>query len=116
MVPKFKTIELGPIDARFAMLNNGYEPIPVWQKKRPVSLELAEYVDSQDEILGWRGTGPHTGLRTKHMPVFDIDILDGEAAIVVENVVRNFLGDRGEVLVRIRLAPKRAVPYAPMCR
>jgi AAA domain len=109
-IPKFEAIELGPIDARFAMLNNGYEPIPVWEKKRPVHSNWQNMSITHDEILGWRGTGPHTGLRTKHMPVFDIDILDGEAAIVVENVVRNFLGDRGEVLVRIGLAPKRAVP------
>jgi hypothetical protein len=109
-IPKFEAIELGPIDARFAMLNNGYEPIPVWEKKRPVHSNWQNMSITHDEILGWRGVGPHTGLRTKHMPVFDIDILDGEAAIVVENVVRNFLGDRGEVLVRIGLAPKRAVP------
>ena len=72
-----KSIELGPIDARLAMLNNGYEPIPVWEKKRPVHSNWQNMSITHDEILDWRGVGPHTGLRTKHMPVFDIDILDG---------------------------------------
>ena len=76
MIPKFEAIELGPIDARLAMLNNGYEPIPVWEKKRPVHSNWQNMSITHDEILGWRGVGPHTGLRTKHMPVFDIDILD----------------------------------------
>ena len=48
---------------------------------------------THDAILSWRSLGPHTGLRTKHMPVFDIDILDGEAAAVVENIVRDFLAN-----------------------
>jgi hypothetical protein len=65
---------------------------------------------THDVILGWRDTGPHTGLRTKHMPVFDIDILDGEAAVLVEGIVRDFFTGRGEILLRIGLAPKRAIP------
>ena len=109
-IPKFEAIDLGPVDARLAMLNNGFEPIPVWEKKRPVHANWQNMEITHDVILGWHGTGPHTGLRTKNMPVFDIDILDGEAAIIVENVVRDVLGDRGEILVRIGMAPKRAIP------
>ena len=50
------------------------------------------------------------------MPVFDIDILDGEAAAVVENIVRDFLANRGEILVRIGMAPRRAIPLGMIHR
>ena len=56
------------------MLNNGYEPIPVWEKKRPVHSNWQNMSITHDEILGWRGVGPHTGLRTKHMPGCSISI------------------------------------------
>jgi hypothetical protein len=109
-IPKFEAIDLSPIDARLAMLSNGYEPIPVREKKRPVHSNWQNMSITHDAILSWRSLGPHTGLRTKHMPVFDIDILDGEAAAVVENIVRDFLANRGEILVRIGMAPRRAIP------
>ena len=71
-------------------------PIPVREKKRPVHSNWQNMSITHDAILSWRSLGPHTGLRTKHMPVFDIDILDGEAAAVVENIVRDVLANRGE--------------------
>src|SRR5262249_58227617 len=108
-IPKFEPIEEGPVEARLAMLNNGYEPIPVWEKKRPVHPNWQNMPITHDVILGWRSTGPHTGLRTRLMPVFDIDILDGEAAASVENIVHDTLAPRGEILTRIGQSPKRAV-------
>jgi hypothetical protein len=109
-IPKYEAIELSPADARLAMFDNGYEPIPVWEKKKPVHTGWPEMQITSDIIRDWRGMGPHTGLRTKYMPVFDIDIKDGVAAAIVENVVRSFLDGRGEILVRIGESPKRAIP------
>ena len=65
---------------------------------------------NQQTIVGWGSRG-NTGMRTAFMPVFDIDILDDEAALLVENVVRNFLEIEAR-LVRIGLPPKRAMSCA----
>jgi hypothetical protein len=54
---------------------------------------------------------PSTGLRTRRMPTFDVDILDKAAAEAAERMVRERFEDRGKVLVRIGEAPKRAVPF-----
>src|SRR5262249_564119 len=43
-------------------------------------------------------------------PVLDIDILDEQAADIVEATARLYLEDKGQVLVRIGLPPKRAIP------
>ena len=48
-------------------------------------------------------------MRTAFTPVFDVDILHEHAAQLVEEVVRNYLQERGTTLVRIGLPPKRAI-------
>jgi hypothetical protein len=42
-------------------------------------------------------------------PALDIDILDEQAAQIVEATARLYLEDKGEILVRIGLPPKRAI-------
>lgn len=45
------------------------------------------------------------------MPTFDIDVLNPEASEAVEVLVRERFEERGHILVRIGLAPKRAIPF-----
>jgi hypothetical protein len=55
---RFDPIGVGPLEARLAMLANGYEPLPL--------------------------IGPNTGMRAATAPGLDIDILDEQAAQIVE--------------------------------
>jgi hypothetical protein len=51
-------------------------------------------------IHGWANAGPNTGMQTTS-PVLDIDILDEQAAQIVEATARALFGRQGEMLVRI---------------
>jgi Bifunctional DNA primase/polymerase, N-terminal len=53
----------------------------------------------------------NTGVRTKYTPAFDIDIKEQAAAEAVEAMVRDRFGGRGKVLLRIGMAPKRALLF-----
>jgi putative DNA primase/helicase len=53
----------------------------------------------------------NTGLLTREMPTLDADILNQDASEAVEALVRERFADRGCILVRIGLAPKRAIPF-----
>jgi Bifunctional DNA primase/polymerase, N-terminal len=107
-IPKFDPIELGPLEARLAMLANGYEPIPVAGKRPLIDFWQSRAVN-EEVVRTWDGMGPNTGMRTARTPVFDIDILDKDGARVVENVVLRRLGDKGAILLRVGLLPKRAI-------
>jgi hypothetical protein len=88
----------------------GFAPIPVTGKK-PAVLEWQQKTDVADaEIETWR---PHksTGLLTRLMPAFDIDIYNPEAAEAAEDLVRKHFVGRGKILVRVGNAPKCAIPF-----
>src|SRR5215471_7043476 len=53
----------------------------------------------------------NTGILTRLTPVLDADILNQDAAVAVENLVRERFEERGYILVRIGLAPKRAILF-----
>jgi hypothetical protein len=53
----------------------------------------------------------NTGALTRLMPTLDLDILNENAARAIEDVVRERFEERGHVLVRIGLPPKRAVLF-----
>ena len=53
--------------------------------------------------------GPTPVYGRRRPPVLDIDILDEQAAQIVEATARLYLEDKGEILVRIGLPPKRAI-------
>jgi hypothetical protein len=53
----------------------------------------------------------NTGILTRDTPAFDADILYEEAAIAVENFIRERFEERGYFLPRIGKAPKRAIPF-----
>ena len=52
-----------------------------------------------------------TGVFTRRVPTFDSDILDPEAAAAIEELIHDPFDERGYVLPRIGLAPKRAFPF-----
>src|SRR6516164_8512838 len=106
------------LERRLALRNNGYVPVPCkgkeplyksWQKARA-------YTDK--EIARW--AGDNTGVLTSDTTALDIDILHPDAAAAAEEMVKNRLGDLGEIPVRIGQWPKRVmlfrteVPFAKM--
>ena len=103
----FFPIDMEPHAARSAMLANGYVPIPP-DGKKPILNGWQNMTVNQQTIDGWGSKG-NTGMRTAFTPVFDIDVLHEGAARLIEEVVRERLHERGTILVRIGLPPKRAI-------
>jgi hypothetical protein len=95
-------------EIRFAMLANGYEPLPL-VGKAPIPKKWEQIIIDAEMIHGWADAGPNTGMRAATAPVLDIDILDEQAAQIVEATARLYLEDKGPILVRIGLPPKRAI-------
>ena len=103
------------IEVRFAMVTNGYTSIvpvigkkPVldqWQKTENVSRKMLE---------DWSRNCPsanNTGILTKLVPTLDLDLLQENAAIAAENLVRERFDGLGSILRRIGRPPKRAIPF-----
>lgn len=103
----FAPVDMEPHAARSAMLANGYVPIPL-DGKKPILNGWQNITVNQQTIDGWGSKG-NTGMRTAFTPVFDVDILHEHAAQLIEEVIRNYLQERGTTLVRIGLPPKRAI-------
>ncbi len=62
----------------------------------------------------WARTWPdaiNTGILTRAVPTFDADILNEDAAVAIEDMVREQFEESGYVLVRIGRPPKRAFPF-----
>jgi hypothetical protein len=114
-------VNVGPINAaiiteqRLKMRALGYNPMPV-KGKAPSGGWEKLFDATEHEIPGWARMRPaetNTGALTRNHPAFDIDIFSSsEAAQAVENLLAEELSDRGRVMVRTGLAPKRAV----LCR
>ena len=62
--------------------------------------------DVPQRALDWRDCPPDA----RRTPGFDIDILDPDAAVAIESLVREHCGEHGVILVPIGLAPKRLIP------
>ncbi len=65
-------------------------------------------------LEAWRKNWPgarNTGALTRFMPTLDADILNEPAAIAIEELVSERFEERGTVLPRIGLPPKRAIPF-----
>ena len=106
----FEPIDMASLDLRLAVYNNGLEPVPVGgATKGPLIFGWSTIIINETVIRGWGNRGQSTGIRTATTPAFDIDIRDKEAAIFVEGILRQCLGDDGKILVRIGLPPKRAI-------
>src|SRR5262249_24805168 len=109
---------------RLALCGNGYTPLPLFGKEPPVygknnkrkGLESWQLLDNvtRDMLVVWGKTWPdasNTGILTRLTPVLDADILNEDAAIAVESLVRERFEERGYVMVRIGLPPKRAMLF-----
>lgn len=98
---------------RLRMLEAGYAPIPL-NGKVPVLEAWQARTIGADDIRKWEAdfkTARDTGSTCRNMPTFDIDILNPDAAAAVENLVRERFEERGKILIRTGLAPKRAIPF-----
>ena len=80
---RFDPIGVGPLEARLAMLANGYEPLPLIGKA-PIPKRWEQIIINEETIHGWANAGPNTGMRAATAPGLDIDILDEQAAQIVE--------------------------------
>jgi hypothetical protein len=104
-----------PSCLRIRLLNGGYAPIPVMGKAPQLKSWQQKFDTNPEEIRLWDKLFPYaqsTGVLTCNNPAFDIDIRDEPAAQAVEDLVREWLGDReGEFLVRVGKAPKRAILF-----
>jgi hypothetical protein len=105
---------MNPTEHRIQLLRAGYAPLPVVGKQPPFDAWQEKTQATADEIVSWPKLypfAPSTGLLTRLMPTFDIDILNEAASEAVEALVRERFGGRGKILVRIGRAPKRAIPF-----
>jgi hypothetical protein len=105
---------LEPEAVRLRLRELGHSPIPV-NGKRPLISGWQKLGGISAEEL-WRLTAEkpdhtNTGALTALMPVLDLDIKDPEAADAAEQLVRDRFSDTGKILVRIGMAPKRAIPF-----
>ena len=85
--------------------NNNRKGLPRWQQLQGVTPE---------QIDIWARTWPealNTGVLTRLMPTLDLDILNENAVRTIEDHVREHYEERGYILVRIGLPPKRAIPF-----
>jgi hypothetical protein len=98
--------------ARLALLANGYNPIPLTGKK-PRFERWPHHLTNPDEIAVWALSYPeasNTGVTCWHTPTIDIDIADQEAAEALEQLAFEQFGERGRLMIRVGMAPKRASP------
>jgi putative DNA primase/helicase len=103
-----------PEDIRKRLLHAGYTPVPCVGKAPILKAWQKQHGPTAFDIESWSRTAPaagNTGLLTRLTPAFDIDILAPDAAAAVEELVRERFEERGYVLPRIGLAPKRCIPF-----
>ena len=102
-------------ELRLAMLANGYQPLPAQGKRVLLEGWSTKATVASSEVSAWGTEHPqwnNTGTLTAHTPTIDGDIRDPAAAEAFEELVRDWLDERGRILVRIGDAPKRAI----LCR
>jgi putative DNA primase/helicase len=99
---------------RLQLREAGYSPIPVRGKDPKLPGWNTKHEVDPAEIERWEKNYPdhqNTGLLTRSMPTFDIDILDERAAARVQAVAYARFGNAGDFLVRTGMPPKRAIPF-----
>ena len=103
-----------PTEIRLKLHALGYAPIPVSGKKPSMEGWQTKLGVNADEIRLWEHLYPYdnnTGVITRNVPLFDIDVLLEECAEAIEAMVREFFEERGDLLTRIGLAPKRGLAF-----
>jgi hypothetical protein len=104
-----------PSEVRRKLRIAGFSPLPIIGK-RPAMEKWETKIDvNSDEIELWDQLWPNarsTGILTRLVPTHDDDLLNEEAAVAVEDLVRQrYESDHSYVLVRVGRAPKRAIPF-----
>src|SRR6516225_1403924 len=102
-------------ELRLAMLANGYQPLPAQGKRVLLEGWSTKATVASSEVSAWGTEHPqwnNTGTLTGRTPTIDGDIRDPAAAEAFEELAREWLDERGRILVRIGEAPKRAI----LCR
>jgi len=92
----------------------GFAPIPALGKKSYLDDWSQKTNADEEEIARWekqRSDHRSTGLLTQKMPTLDIDIKNQNGAEAVEALIRKRFEGHGRILVRVGLAPKRAIPF-----
>jgi hypothetical protein len=101
-------------NVRLAMWRNGYLPIPC-NGKIPAGKEWQKRTSTNEtEILLWDKVFPYdnnSGCLTCNTPTLDVDITDPEACNAILRRMKELVGERGQVLLRIGKTPKFAVPF-----
>jgi hypothetical protein len=103
-----------PAEFRRRVLAAGFSPLPLIGKQ-PILKDWQKHDGvSELEINSWTKRYPlatNTGILTARVPVLDLDIIDLEAAVAVEALVRERFEETGFVPVRFGRFPKRAIPF-----
>jgi hypothetical protein len=104
-------------ERRLLLRASGFQPIPL-RFKNPAMKEdwawqnLGDATPEQIETWATVFTDAYnTGLLAKLTPAFDIDVLIPEASAAIEGMVREWAEERGRILVRFGLRPKRLIPF-----
>jgi AAA domain/Bifunctional DNA primase/polymerase, N-terminal len=101
-------------EVRLKLRRAGFDPIPA-HGKRPSLGEWQKMIGvAEHEVQRWERAYPsaeNTGILTARTPTFDIDLYDPNAAQAVEELVRNHFEEKGAILGRTGLWPKRAIPF-----
>ena len=101
-------------DVRLALVARGYTPVPLHGKIPSLKTWQALENVNREQIAMWAKSWPdarNTGVLTGDTPTLDLDILNEEAARAAEDLVRERFEERGYILPRIGLAPKRAILF-----
>jgi hypothetical protein len=99
---------------RKQLCDTGYSPIPANGKRPALQGWQNKTITNAEEIEVWARIFPqafNTGVLCAPTPTLDDDLRIPEAAATVEELVRDRFGERGRILVRFGLPPKRAILF-----
>jgi hypothetical protein len=103
-----------PLEVRLHLHRNGYAPLPLIGKV-PVLKNWQQKIETNEEEIALLSSiypaATNTGTLTRLVPTLDIDILNEEAALAIEEIVRAHHEEHGRVLARFGRWPKRAIPF-----
>ena len=99
------------LQLRTALCERGYAGavIPCDGKAPTIAGWQGQVANDAYSMARWRGL--NTGLKTALNPVVDIDIMDPEAADLVELTAKDYFDGRGIIPTRFGKAPKRALIF-----
>ena len=96
---------------RWKLVCAGYTPVPNHGKRPPVKDWQNLQGVTHEQLRMWGLSWPdatNTGVLTRTVPTFDVDILNEDAARAVDDMVREHYEETGRLLMRIGRPPKRA--------